>query len=96
MNLNEIIKTLRENKEFIHRQYKADVMGVFGSYSRGEQTSESDVDILVRFDIGATLFTLGGLINYLNDKLGIKADVVSERALKKELKPLIENDLVRI
>jgi predicted nucleotidyltransferase len=46
----------------------------------------SDVDILVSFERGTTLFTLASLTNYLQDKLGIKVDVVSERALKPKLK----------
>lgn len=96
MELQEIIRILRENKGFILRQYKADIQGIFGSYSRGEQTAESDVDILVRFDNNATLLALSGLSNYLQEKLGIKADIVSERALRKEIKPQIENDLIRV
>jgi predicted nucleotidyltransferase len=96
MNLQQITSILSENKEFIHRRYKAEVRGIFGSYSRGEQKAESDLDVLVAFDKGATLFTLSGLSNFLQEKLGIKVDVVSERAIKKNLRPYIENDLVKV
>lgn len=96
MDLQQITGILRANREYIHQHYKADVKGVFGSYSRNEQKPESDVDILVAFEKGATLFTQAGLINFLQDKMGIKVDVVSERAVKEKLRPYIENDLVRI
>ena len=96
MNLQQITSILSENKEFIHRHYKAELRGIFGSYSRGEQKAESDLDILVAFDKGATLFTLSGLSNFLQEKLGIKVDVVSERAIRKNLRPYIENDLVKV
>lgn len=96
MELNNIIIFLQKNKSLIRNKYKADVQGVFGSYSRGEQGEESDLDILVRFDKDASLFTWGGLVNYLQEQLGIKVDVVSERALREELKSYIEKDLVRV
>jgi hypothetical protein len=71
-------------------------MNIFGSYSHHEHRPESDVDILVAFEKGATLFTHAGLINFLQDKIGIKVDVVSERAIKKVLRPYIEKDLIPV
>jgi hypothetical protein len=96
MDLQQIANILKSNKEYIFQHYKAEVKGIFGSYSRGEQKPESDVDILVSFEKGATLFTLAGLINYLQDKIGIKVDVVSEKAVKKNVRSIIEADLVKI
>ena len=96
MNLEQITGILKTNKEYIYQHYKAEVKGIFGSYSRHEQTQESDVDILVAFEKGATLFTHAGLVNFLQDKIGIKVDVVSERAIKKMLRPYIEKDLIPI
>ena len=96
MNLPQITNILRENKDYIHQHYKAEVKGVFGSYSRNEQKDDSDLDVLVAFDKLATLFTLAGLSHFLQEKLGIKVDVVSERAVKKSLRSYIENDLVKV
>jgi predicted nucleotidyltransferase len=96
MQLNQVITTLRGEKEYLHQQFKAEVKGVFGSYSRNEQRADSDIDLLVRFEKGATLVTLAGLINYLKEKLGTNVDVLSERAIRKELQEAIEKDLVRI
>ena len=93
-NRNEIIKILNSLKIEIKNNYKAEIIGIFGSYARGEQNKYSDVDILVKFYEGATLFDLIGLSDLLEDKLKIKVDVVSERALRPELKDQILKEVV--
>lgn len=68
---------------------------VFGSVARGEDTPESDIDFLVDLEKGRSLFDLGGLIK-LQDLLGRKVDIVTERGLHwylrdkilKEARPL--------
>ena len=55
---------------------------MFGSYVRGEQTPESDVDILVSFDEVPSLLKFVGIENYLSDLLGVKVDLVMKRVLK--------------
>ena len=93
-NRTEIIKILNSLKTEIKNNYKAEIIGIFGSYARGEQNKYSDVDILVRFYEGATLFDLVGVSDLLEDKLKIKVDVVSERALRPELKDQILKEVV--
>lgn len=91
---NDIREILYSLKSEIRDNYKAEIIGIFGSYARGEQNKYSDVDILVRFYEGATLFDLVGLSDLLEDKLKIKVDVVSERALRPELKDEILKEVV--
>jgi len=93
-SLEEIKKFLQENKEIILKEFKAEIVGIFGSYARGEQTRESDIDIVVRFREGATLFDLVELAEFLEHKLGIKVDIVSERAVRPELKESILKEIV--
>ena len=57
---------------------------------------ESDVDILVRFKEGATLFDLVGLAEFLEERIGIKVDIVSERALRPKLKEQILKEVVTV
>ncbi|MBN1925441.1 MAG: nucleotidyltransferase family protein [Prolixibacteraceae bacterium] len=69
-------------------------IAVFGSYARGEQTQESDLDILVKFKKAITLLQLIKFENELSEKLGVKVDLVTEGALKNEkLKKAINKDL---
>lgn len=95
-NRNDIIGILNSLKSEIRDIYKAEIIGIFGSYARGEQNKYSDVDILVRFYEGAILFDLVGLSDLLEDKLKIKVDIVSERALRPELKDQILKEVVII
>lgn len=94
MTYNQIISNLKGLKDETRRRYKAELKGFFGSYARGEATADSDIDILVEFLAGATLLDLTGLGNYLEDKLQCKVDIVSQRALRKELEPYIYKDIV--
>lgn len=94
--LNEIKEMLRKNKGVIEKEFKAEIVGIFGSYARGEQKRESDVDIIVRFKEGATLLDLVGLADFIEEKLGIKADIVSERAIRPELKERILKEVVTV
>jgi len=95
-SLEEIIEKLREVEEEVRIKFKAEIIGVFGSYARKEQTEKSDVDIIVRFNKGATLFDFTGLADYLEQKLGIKVDIVSERAIRPELKERILKEVITV
>jgi predicted nucleotidyltransferase len=57
-------------------------IALFGSTARGESTAASDVDFLVEFGAGRSLLDHGGLLMDLQDLLGCRVDVVSERALR--------------
>jgi len=54
------------------------------------------LDILARFLEGATLFDFVGLGNFLEEKLNVKVDIVSERAVREELREGIFKEVVRI
>jgi uncharacterized protein len=84
----EIENKLKELKPFLHRKYFVDKIGYFGSYSRDEQDENSDIDILVSFKkpLGWEFFDLQEL---LENELKIKVDLVSEKGLKKQLRPII-------
>ena len=81
-----IAKTIAGLKEQVSQEYRAEVVGVFGSYARGEQQAGSDVDVLVNFLPGATLFDLVGLAEFLEDRLNLRVDVVPVDALREEIK----------
>ena len=70
----------------------------FGSYSRGEESRESDIDILVRFDKNAnvTLFKYISIVNTLQSLLHKKIDLVEEGQLKDFAKESAEQDKILI
>lgn len=65
--------------------YHVGTLEVFGSFVRGDEGKNSDLDLLVTFDEVPTLFGFVALENYLTDMLGIKVDLV----MKDSLKPAI-------
>ena len=83
-----IEKKLQKLKPFLSSRYNVSRIGYFGSFSRNEQTEESDIDILVEFSkpIGWDFFDLKDL---LEKELGVKVDLVSTKALRKQLRDSI-------
>ena len=94
--INDILPTLRTLQSVISRQYRAEIIGIFGSYARGEARQDSDLDLLVRFFEGASLFDFTGLADFLEEQMHLKVDLVSERALREELKAPILQEVVPI
>jgi len=94
--INEIQRILSLSRAELRKRYRVKELGIFGSYARGKQRKSSDLDILVRFNPKATLFDLVGLGNYLEEKLKIKVDVVSENGLRPELKSIISKGVLKV
>jgi uncharacterized protein len=83
--LNEILDLLRQELPTLKQRYGVESMGVFGSYVRDEQDSESDLDLLVTFYETPGLLKFIELEYYLTDRLGIKVDLVMKNALKPKI-----------
>lgn len=74
--------------------FRPERIGIFGSVARNEETSESDIDILIRFGNVPTLLEFVRMERELSNILGRKVDLVSEGALTNErLKAYILQDL---
>lgn len=69
----------------LKKEYNVSYIGLFGSYVRGENTPESDLDVLVEFSRTPTIFRFVHLENYLSDSLGVKVDLVMKNALKPNI-----------
>ena len=86
---DEILKTLGSLKAEARQRFRAEIKGIFGSYVRKEQKKTSDLDVLVEFEEVANLLDLVGLGLFLEEKLHMKIDVVSESDLREEIKDII-------
>jgi uncharacterized protein len=71
---------------------------LFGSYARGEETPESDVDILVDLDPEARVggFQFGGMLEDLKDILFKDVDLLTRNSISKYILPYVENDKILI
>jgi len=92
----EILKILKNELSYLRKEYGVKSIGIFGSYARGEQNSESDVDVLVEFYKPIGFFKFVELEDYLSCKLGIKVDLVTPDALKPIIKPQIMREVVYV
>lgn len=83
--LDDIMSQLRAMQPDLKRRYPIREMGVFGSYVRGEQREESDLDVLVELGDGITLVDYAGLQLELSDALGLKVDLANKKTLKRRI-----------
>ena len=76
------------------KDYKPERISLFGSYARGDNTEESDIDILIRLQETCSLFQLVRIENDLSELIGRKLDLVTEGAIKNErIRKSIQQDL---
>jgi predicted nucleotidyltransferase len=97
-SLETIKSTLANHKRELSENYKIKEIGVFGSFVKGNQQNQSDVDILVEFEASADLSLLDfiGLENYLSELLGAKVDLVEKQTLKPRIGRHVLDEVVRI
>jgi predicted nucleotidyltransferase len=96
MNTKDILTKLKKLKPTLLTRYKTKEIGLFGSFVRGEQTKDSDIDLLVEFESDADLFDLIGLSLFLEEELQRKVDVVPKRALREELRNIVLPEVVAV
>ncbi|HMK93861.1 MAG TPA: nucleotidyltransferase family protein [Candidatus Limnocylindrales bacterium] len=96
--LLEIKQTLAQHKQELKRDYGVKELGVFGSYVRGQQKEQSDVDVLVEFEehSNLTLLDFARLENYLSELVGVKVDLVEKKTLKPRIGKHILEEVVNV
>ena len=94
--LNEIKQILQAQKPYLAERYGINEIGVFGSYVRGEQRPDSDLDSLIELTDPPRISLLGlvELEDYLSDLLGVKVQTAIKTDLKPRLKPYILEEVV--
>jgi len=96
MTAKELLREKREDIRRLCAKYGARDVRVFGSVARDEADEESDLDFLVELEPGRTLFDLGGLQYELEELLGCKVDVVTERGLKSRIRERVLQEAVPV
>ncbi len=94
--LEEIKKILAKHKAEVQEKYGVKEIGIFGSFVRGEQKRQSDIDILVEYSTLLDIFLLIDLEDYLRKILKRKVDLVRKGAIRPELKEIISKEVVYI
>lgn len=96
MNTQAILMHLEENIGEIRRRFSVAKLSIFGSFARGEGTAQSDLDVLVAFDRKATFDLFMDLKFYLEELLGIKVDLVTDKALRPQVRRAIEGEIIDV
>jgi predicted nucleotidyltransferase len=97
-SLNEIKEILEAQRDYLAAEYGVMIIGVFGSYVRGEQRCDSDVDILIEPERPPRISLIGlvELEHYLSDVLGMKVDLALRKNLRKRIGERILNEVVTL
>lgn len=96
MNRAELIARLQVHAPELVARYGVRKLALFGSFARDTPRPDSDVDVLVDFGGPATPEAYFGVQFYLEDHLGCPVDLVTERALRPQLRPYVERDAIVI
>ena len=96
MNRVAVLHLLRAHKTPLTQKFGVSRLALFGSVARNSATSQSDVDVLVSFDGPATSDRYFGVQFYLEDLLGCAVDLVTDKALRSELRAFVEKEALDV
>jgi len=94
--LEEIRAIIRQHRDVLAERYGVAIVGVFGSYVRGEQKGQSDIDLLVDILHPISLLELVGAEIYISEILGTKVDLIPKRDVREELRETIFAETVAL
>ncbi len=94
-SLEEVKEVIRQHRQELEERFKVKDIAIFGSFARGEQGKESDVDILVEFKepVG---FLFIHLADFLEEILQREVDLITKDAIKPNRRKYIMEDLVYV
>lgn len=96
MRKDEVLKLLAQHKPELARRFGITDLALFGSTVRDTARPDSDVDVLVSFDGPATAKRYFGVQFYLEDLLGCPIDLVTDKALRPQLRPYVEASAIHV
>ena len=96
MTQTDILDFLKEHKQELHRRFGLTKIGLFGSYVRGEETLDSDIDLAVEIESDNKFRSFFALKTYLEEHLHSKVDLGIESSIKPIVKKYIEKEIVYV
>jgi hypothetical protein len=94
--LDEIRTIIRQHRDTLAEKYGVAVVSIFGSYVRGQQKGQSDIDLLVDILRPISLLELVGAEIYLSEVLGLRVDLVPKRDVREELQETIFAEAIAV
>jgi len=96
MTRAQVLQQLAASKAELASRFGVTGLALFGSVARDAARADSDVDVLVSFDGPATSTRYFGVQFFLEDLLGRPVDLVTDKALRTELRPYVESEAVHV
>jgi len=96
MNKQAILARLADNLEEMQQRFSVRALSIFGSAARDEAADNSDVDVLAAFDKKANFDVFMDLKFYLEELLGTGVDLVTDKALRPQLRQAIEQEVISV
>lgn len=96
MNKQAVLRRLKDSFEEIRQRFSVKSLSIFGSAARDQVTDTSDVDVLVAFDRKADFDTFMDLKFYLEELLGTGVDLVTDKALRPQVRRAIEREMINV
>ena len=96
MKRDKAIALLDAHKSILQKRFGVIALALFGSTARNMAEPDSDIDILVSFDGPATSRRYFGVQFYLEDLFSSPVDLVTEKALRPELRPYVEQEAIYV
>ena len=94
--IEEIKAIIEQNREDLRVQYGVKQLGIFGSYVKGKQRPDSDLDMLIEFDRPIGFIRFMRLENVLSELSGIRVELVTKNALKPHIGQRILQEVVYV
>ncbi len=94
----DILEFISSNRNLLREKFHITRIGIFGSYARKEQTIQSDIDLIVDFEVNTqNLFELKlQLKQFFKDRFNIDVDICRERYIKPRFRKRIENEAIYV
>ena len=96
MNRDNVLNVLRAHKATLAQRFGVTELALFGSFARDQATDDSDVDILVRFDVLPNWQRYFCAQGYLEDLLGRPVDLATNQDLRAEIRPYVEREVIDV
>ena len=96
MTKDDVLIALRAEQQTLAERFGVVELALFGSFARDEAGPDSDIDLLVTFAGPATSRAYFGVMHQVEDALGRRVDLVTDKALRKEFRPHVEREAVRV
>jgi len=95
-SINEVKSQLEALKPILEERFKVKSIEIFGSFTRGDQTEESDIDLLVSFSLPYDLWEFLDLKEFLTKKLRRRVDLVPKDSIKSIIRVQILQEAIPV